>query len=81
MVLCLTLARKNDGGQSGVRTLDHRDVSQFYGEMTQTEAMNRFIEDTSSVRVGITEDSAVVDLIKSTEISQKTKDETHTNVG
>ena len=59
----LDFSEKNNGGEPGQRSMDHRDVSGFYAGMNQTEAMNQFIADTGAVRIGVNENNAFADII------------------
>jgi len=59
----LDFSGKRDGGAGNTRDMDHREVQSLYSGLGQTESMNQFLEDTNAVRIGVTDDSANIDIV------------------
>ena len=58
----LDFSGKKDGGPSGVRYMDHRDVAVLYKDIDGTKAMSKFMGESEAIRVSFTKDYSLIDV-------------------
>ena len=69
----LDFSEKNNGGRGGCRPLDHRDVSQYYPALGQTDAMNQFLKDTKCIRMSADKTSLSIDICTDSPATEEQK--------